>query len=86
MAAVADNKKINLHKAEVRIEHRIHEGKPWRTDFSIQIDLGSGLSLRERKILFNSARFCEVGKLLTGEFTFDYRLMSGVDEHDPIKP
>jgi len=31
-------------------------------------------SARERVILFNSARRCEVYKLLTGELRFEYRL------------
>ena len=79
MAAVADNKNIILEKAEVRIEHRIHEEKPWITDLQIRIDLGKGLSSRERKILFNSARLCEVQKILAGKFNFNYQLMPGME-------
>jgi uncharacterized OsmC-like protein len=50
------------------------EGSPWRTSFDVQIDLGTGLTKRERVLLFNSARRCEVYKLLTGELHFEYKL------------
>ena len=40
----------------------------------IQIDLGQGLTRRETIVLFNSARHCEVQKLLKGEMRFDYAL------------
>ena len=73
MAAVADNKQINLGNAAVHIEHRISEGKPWVTEFRVHIDLGSNLTAREQKILFNSARHCEVHKMLSGEFTVDFQ-------------
>ena len=43
------------------------------------MDLGEGLSRRERIILFNSARRCEVNKLLNGEMTFDYQLQTSGD-------
>ena len=39
------------------------------------IDLGRGLTKRERTILFNSARLCEVTKLLGGEKKFEYELV-----------
>ena len=84
MAAVADNKKINLDKSEIQIEHRILEGKPWVTEFHIRVDLGDGLSERERKILYNSARLCEVHKILTGEFTFGYQLMPAPNERSKV--
>ena len=50
------------------------EDRHWRTQFEVQIDLGEGLTQREQIILFNSARRCEVNKLLNGEMTFDYQL------------
>lgn len=40
----------------------------------MQLDLGTGLTKRERVLLFNSARRCEVYKLLTGELQFEYKL------------
>jgi hypothetical protein len=36
------------------------------------VDLGEGLTRRERTILLNAARRCEVHKLLSGQFAFDY--------------
>ena len=81
MAAVADNKKIKLNKTEIQIEHQTLEDKPRVTDFHIRVDLGDDLTQRERKILFNSARLCEVYKILTGEFTFNYRLMPTSVDH-----
>jgi hypothetical protein len=75
MAAVADHKKIKLDTADVHIGYRIHPGKKWLTAFTIQIDLGRGLTKRERTILFNSARLCEVAKLLGGEKKFEYELL-----------
>ena len=49
------------------------EGLRWRTRFVVGVELGAGLSHRERKILFNVARRCEVHKLLSGELDFEYR-------------
>jgi hypothetical protein len=58
----------------VCIRRETAEGRAWQTRFDVQIDLGEGLARRERIILFNSARRCEVNKLLTGQVTFDYQL------------
>ena len=74
MSAVADHKKIKIDSADIQIAHHIQEGKPWVTSFGIKIDLGNNLTHREQKVLFNSARLCEVHKLLAGDFTFDYKL------------
>ncbi|MBL7200155.1 MAG: hypothetical protein ISS56_08405 [Anaerolineae bacterium] len=75
IAAVAENKGIAPERIDVQIERESIERTPWRTFFSVQIDLGEGLTRRDRTILFNSARRCEVYKLLNGEMTFDYRLI-----------
>jgi len=74
MAAVADNKKIKLDAVDVRIGYEIHAGRSWSTRFDILIDLDDTLTRRERTILFNSARGCEVSKLLSGENRFHYEL------------
>lgn len=74
LAAVADNKKIRPDKIDVRIGYRIQPGRKWLTSFQIHVDLGNGLTPRERTILFNSARLCEVSKLLAGEKKFSYEL------------
>ncbi|MFO7645629.1 MAG: hypothetical protein R6W95_14690 [Desulfosarcina sp.] len=72
MAAVAANKQIHLEKLEVRVSPRIEEGKPWQTDFDIDLDLGGGLDPRQRTILSRCAGMCEVSKLLTGTIRFNY--------------
>jgi len=76
MSAVADHKGIKLHKADIHVTHEVSEGKPWSTAFIVQIDLGNGLTQREQKILFNSARLCDVHKILTGECKFDFKLVT----------
>lgn len=52
------------------------------------MDLGSGLARRERAILFNSARHCDVHKLVTGDMSFDYRWADGGSEAKdvPVDP
>jgi len=80
MAAVADNKKINLDVVDVRISYEIQAGRTWTTGFDIRIDLNDKLTRRERTILFNSARGCEVSKLLSGENTFTYKLAEGASD------
>lgn len=57
------------------IRRETAEGRAWQTRFDVQIDLGEGLTRRERIILYNSARRCEVNKLLNGEIAFDYQLI-----------
>lgn len=76
LAAVAENKAITPEKIDVRIGYRIQTGKVWSTNFHVQLDLGGGLTRREKKILFNSAKWCEVSKLLSGEKQFEYELVS----------
>ena len=58
----------------MQIQRETEEGRSWRTRFEVQVDLGEGLTRREQIILFNSARRCEVNKLLNGEIAFDYQL------------
>ena len=71
MAAVAANKGMTLDKLEVQVETRVEEaGRQQKTTFVTAVDLGLGLTERERKILFNSARHCEVHKLLGGSIEF----------------
>lgn len=75
MAAVAASKGIQPDKLEVQVDAvtDVTEGGQ-RTRFSSTIDLGQGLSDREVKILFNSARQCEVHKLLGGQIEFEEKL------------
>jgi uncharacterized OsmC-like protein len=72
LSAVADHKKIAMEKLEVRVGCLTGNGASLSTRFKINIDVGSGLTQRERAILFNSARNCEVGKILTGPIDVEY--------------
>jgi hypothetical protein len=74
VAAVAAHKVITPQRIEVQVHRRTIEAAPWQTTFSVEIDLGPGLSRRERVLLYNSARRCEVHKLLEGDLAFDYQL------------
>lgn len=73
IAAVADHKNIRVEKIDIRIDYHIHRGNSWDTTFQVRIDLGTGLTRRERTILFNVARTCEVYRMLTGKITCDYQ-------------
>ena len=75
MAAVAANKGIRVDKLEAQVDAvtDVTEGGQ-RSRFSSTIDLGQSLSGREIKILLNSARRCEVHKLLGGQIEFEEKL------------
>jgi uncharacterized OsmC-like protein len=74
IAAVAASKGITLDEAAVDIHRQTSEGTVWQTSFRIEIHLAEGLTKREKAILYNSARKCEVHKMLNGQFRFDYEL------------
>jgi uncharacterized OsmC-like protein len=76
MAAVAEAKGITVQKLDAWVEGRTEfEGRQARTHFTSRIDLGEGLTPREQRILFNSAKQCEVHKMLRGELSFEEHLM-----------
>ena len=75
IAAVAEHKAIAVDKIEVAISHTIEERRPWHTALKVRVDLGTGLTERERKILFRVSRSCEVFKMLTGEIACEYELV-----------
>ena len=77
VAAVAAYKDIAVERIEATIDRQTEEDRPWKTTFAIRVDLGEGLARRERAILFNAARGCEVHKLLDGEMRFTYALEGG---------
>ena len=77
MAAVAANKGIVLGKLSVCVESRTELSRSAITHFVSHVDLGDELTARERRILFNSARLCEVHKMLRGEITFEEHLLGG---------
>ena len=70
--AVAKNKQIALSDVEVRLD--CHTDGKGRTGFQVTLQLDADLSERERKILYQSAKLCEVGKLLKSDVTIDYRV------------
>ncbi len=75
MAAVAEHKGIALTRLAASVEGHTELGdRSTTTRFTSTLDLGEGLTPRERRILFNSARRCEVHKMLRGEIAFDERL------------
>jgi hypothetical protein len=72
MAAVAGNKGIAVSRLSAVVEGRTEfVGRGASTRFVSRLDLGEGLTKREERILFSSARLCEVHKMLGGEITFE---------------
>lgn len=77
IAAVAEHKKITAHKVEVTIRMNAKEnGRQTVSSYEVLIDLGHDLSKREQAILFNSARNCDVHKILEGKSSFNINLLS----------
>jgi len=78
MAAVAANKGITLGKLAVSVESRTElADRSAATVFASRVQLEKELTARERRILFNSARLCEVHKMLRGKITFAEELTEG---------
>ena len=72
MAAVAANKGMTLGRLAVSVESRTKiADRSAATHFSCRVELDEGLTARERRILFNSARLCEVHKMLQGKITLE---------------
>jgi uncharacterized OsmC-like protein len=83
MAAVADNKGIVLTNLEASVEGRTEfSGRQASTHFVSRLDLGQGLTKREERILYNSARNCEVHKMLRGGVTFE-DCLPGYEQKSP---
>ena len=75
MAAVAGNKGIQATRLGAEVESVTeYGGRETRTRFVSRLDLGEGLTRREVRILYNSARLCEVHKMLRGEVVFEEEL------------
>lgn len=78
MAAVAANKGMTLGRLAVSVESRTElADRSAATIFTSRVELDEKLTARERRILFNSARLCEVHKMLRGEITFEEDLVGG---------
>jgi uncharacterized OsmC-like protein len=76
MAAVAEHKGMVVSRLAASVEGRTEfTGRQTNTYFVSKIDLGEGLSPREQRILYNSAKQCEVHKMLRGEISFDEHLV-----------
>lgn len=76
MAAVADHKGMTVTRLAASVEGRTEfVDRHTQTHFASKLDLGEGLTPREQRILFNSARQCEVHKMLQGEVTFQEDLL-----------
>lgn len=73
--AVAKNKGIVLAGVEVRLGY--HTDGNGQTEFQVVLQLDADLSERERKILYQSAKLCEVGKVLKSDVAIDYRICEG---------
>jgi hypothetical protein len=72
MAAVAASKGITCTRLAATVESRTEfERRKAATRFVSCLDLGEGLTPREQRILYNSARQCEVHKMLQGEIEFE---------------
>ncbi len=72
VAAVAEHKGIlPTHLSAVVEGHTVMANRVVSTHFTSRLELGEGLTIREQRILFNSARTCEVHKMLRGEITFE---------------
>jgi uncharacterized OsmC-like protein len=76
MAAVAEHKGIAVTRLAAVVEGRTEfVDRRATTHFKSELDLGEGLTPREQRILYNSAKQCEVHKMLRGEMTFDEHLV-----------
>lgn len=66
LAAVAAHKKIRLSKLTVtsRLDRQEFPAQKPGTTISTTVTLNAGLTDREKKILFRSARFCEINRIL----------------------
>jgi uncharacterized OsmC-like protein len=75
MAAVAASKGITSTRLVASVEGSTEfAGRRASTRFTSKLDLGEGLTPREQRILYNSARQCEVHKMLQGQITFEEHL------------
>jgi hypothetical protein len=71
MAAVAASKGIEITRLGATVQGVTEfVGLGANTRFVTNLDLGPGLSRREQAILYNSARQCEVHKMLRGQIEF----------------
>lgn len=71
--AVAKHKGIDIGDSDVCLDYcKDNNGG---TRFQVGLKLDGHLTSRERKILYQSARICEVGKIIKGDVQIDYDLL-----------
>ena len=78
ISAVADNKKIKLDGLEITISRNSIKKDQAGSSFRVEVKIDSDLTKREKILLINSARKCDVSKLLSGKSEFEYHLEDGV--------
>jgi uncharacterized OsmC-like protein len=71
--AVAKHKGIAIDDSFVCMEY--FKEKSGGIRFQVDLKLNDRLTSRERKILYHSARACEVGKIIKGDVRIDYDLL-----------
>jgi len=75
LSAVAENKGIKVGAIEAYVKPQIEETREGMcARFISYIHIGERLTKREQTILLNSARHCEVHKLLSGKIEFEVTL------------
>lgn len=75
VSAVAEHKGITLAGIKVRVSRKTKSEDEIRSSFFVEIELPRELDEREKVLLFNSARRCDVTKILAGEMDFSYKLI-----------
>lgn len=63
-----------MDEIEVLVSRDTHNNEENQSVYSVEIELPAKLDDREKILLFNSARNCDVTKILKGEFQFQYQL------------
>jgi uncharacterized OsmC-like protein len=76
VAAVAAEKKICLESLQTHVQLRSYDGDGGKKGFSIGIDIAGRLTERERRILANTAKRCEISKMLNDTVDIRYQINS----------
>jgi uncharacterized OsmC-like protein len=66
-----------LDGLEIAISRHSNQNDQAGNLFNVEVKIESDLTIREKILLFNSARKCDVSKLLSGKSEFEYRLEDG---------
>mgnify|MGYP001551886517 CR=1 FL=1 len=78
--AVAVHKEIDLGNSWISLDYIKEDDS--KTRFLVDVTLDPRLTDREQKILFRSARLCDVGKILKSDVQIDYSLLD--QDHSPV--